>query len=121
MISPRATKLTEAQAIEIYQRKALSKTIRDQARELSTYRLAEKFDLNRETIRRLSNGMRGDRHHPRRTPEDAALIRDAMAERDRLLAIAKQHTSNKIAADYGVSRTLVDRIFEGSSWVWARQ
>lgn len=103
--------------MEIYQRKTLCKTVRDQARELSTYRLAEKFDINRETVRRLANGMRGDRTHPRRSPEDAALIRDAMAERDRLLAIASQHTSLKIAADYGVSRTLVDRIYEGSVWV----
>lgn len=111
-----ATKLTEAKAKEIYRRKALAKSARDNARLLSMDALADKFDLHPESVRRIARGQRGAKPYAGRTMDDVRLIREAIAERDKLLALAAEHTSERIAVDYGVSKSLVDGIFEGSKW-----
>ena len=111
-----ATKLTEAKAREIYKRKALAKSARDNARLLSMDALADKFDMHPESVRRIARGHRGFRVHLDRTMDDVRLIREAIAERDRLLAVAAEHTSERIASDYGVSKSMVDGIFEGRKW-----
>lgn len=111
-----ATKLTEAKAREIYNRKALGKRARDNARLLSKDALAEKFDLHPKSVWRIACGKRGTKPYAGRTMDDVRLIREAIAERDRLLAVAAEHTSDRIAADYGVSKSLVDGIFEGRIW-----
>lgn len=113
----KATKLTEAEALEIYQRKAFAKSVRDEARRLSMPALADKFGLHRETIRRLASDKCVSKPYRDRTMGDVELIRQAIAERDRLLALAAQHTSPRIAADFGVSVSMVDGIYEGRKWV----
>ena len=114
-----ATKLTEAQALEILQRCELRRHYTAQARALSNTALAEKYGISGKAVGRIINNRRGASGKPYRgiTAEDRDLIRQCAAERDRLKSMAAEHSLSRIAAEYGVSAALVDKIGMGQRWV----
>ncbi|HEY9816484.1 MAG TPA: hypothetical protein V6D20_11910, partial [Candidatus Obscuribacterales bacterium] len=52
------------------------------------------------------------------TYDDALTLRAAAAERDRLKKLAKEHSVGRVAEDYGVSKTMVGLISNGSRWLY---
>lgn len=114
-----ATKLTEAQALEILQRCELRRHYTEQARRLSNPALAEKYGINHKSVGRIINGHRGASGKPYAglTAGDRETIRACASERYRLKSLAAEHSNARIAADYGVSAALVEMIGMGRRWV----
>lgn len=112
-----ATKLTEAQAKEILARIELRKELQAQAAKLSNPQLADKFGLNHKSVSRILNSQRGTKPYSHMSVDDYALIRQCAAERDRLKSKAALHSDKVLAAEYGVSASLICQIGMGTRWV----
>lgn len=119
-----ATKLTEAQASEIYRRRMLAREYIAEARKLSNPALAEKCEITEKAVSRIIAGHRwktgsGKSRYAGMTRELADLLRQAAKERDRLKSLAAPHSIRRLADEFGVSESLVDQIGMGRRWVLA--
>jgi len=104
-----ATKLNAVQAGEILRRCELRRSLIDEALLLSNPSLAEKFDLHHKSITRIISGSRNNNH--------SGLILACVIERNRLRALAALHSAPVMAAEFGVSESLVYQIGVGRRWV----
>lgn len=112
-----ATKLTEADVREIIRRRTLGRQYMDEAESLSNTNLAEKFGMHKNSIDRIASGKHISKPYRGRTMADVNLIRNAADERRRLRYLASEHSRAKVADDYGISGSLVDKIMAGTAWV----
>ena len=104
-----ATKLTAVQATEILRRCELRRSLIGEALLLSNPALAEKFELHPKSINRIISGARNNKH--------SGLILSCVGERNRLRALASLHSAPVMAAEFGVSESLIFQIGVGMRWV----
>ena len=112
-----ATRLTAKKSGEILARIEKRRELTRQARELSNPSLGEKFGLHHKSISRIVTGLRGGiKPYRDVTLADYALIRECAAERRRLTREAAKHSNAILAAEYGVSKSMIDKMGMGDRW-----
>lgn len=99
----RANHVSMAERLEAVAAYQAGQEYRRQARLLSNGNLAEKFERHRETIARIANG-KPVRNVP---PDELALIRKCVAERDRLKSLAAERTQKALGEKYKVTGTTI--------------
>lgn len=82
--------------------------IRAQARELSTKKLAEKFDTNEKVIQGIERG----RFQGSVTEEDRQLILACIKERRRLEAVGKSYYAGSVCSRHHISRRKLQEYVE---------
>jgi len=113
-----ATVLTPSHASEILARIEKRRNLTRQARGLSNPALGEKFGLHAKSISRIVTGARGGiKPYRELSLADYALIRECASERLRLTREAAKHSDAILAAEYGVSKSLVEKMGSGERWV----
>lgn len=113
-----ATKLTSVQAREIFDRIEIRRELMRQASELSNPALGRKFGMHAKSVSRIISGHRGGiKPYRDVTLADYALIRECAVERNRLRQKAAKHSDAILAAEYGVSASLICGIGMGTKWV----
>jgi len=117
-----ATKLTQVQALEIFNRRAIGRELTSEAHKLSNPALAEKYGISHKSVGRIINGHRwltkGKGKYGVMEYADAGTLRSAAKERDRLKSLAAEHSLKALAAQFGVSENLVSLIGTGDRWVY---
>lgn len=113
-----ATVLTPMQAREILARIEKRRELTRRARELSNPALGRKFGMHAKSVSRIVTGKRGGIKPYRDTSlADYALIRECASERRRLTREAAKHGDAILAAEYGVSKSMIDKMGMGIRWV----
>ena len=97
---------------EIAQEWLDAQKMRKEARELSNKSLAKKFECSRDAIARIANCM------PCRVPEeDQILIRQCIAERDRLKSLASKSTIVGLCRRHKIGRErFISTLIEMGEW-----
>jgi len=106
-------------ARRIRERCNIARDLREQASALSNKALAEKFEVCHRHIGAVANGRALTKRNGRPRSlsyDDALLIRQAVAERDRLKSLAALHSHKRIAEAEGVSLVMVHEISMGKTW-----
>jgi len=106
-------------AAEILRRRRLAALYMKEASLLSNKALADKFDMHVNTVSRIINhrwrpGLKGN--YRGIVLDDARLIRSCVEDRNRLKALANEHSAAVLAAENGLTIDHIYQIHSGVRW-----